>query len=160
MALIWLELSFFKAFVSLMVLLEETKGLPLINREDSEPVRQATKCQYKGTTYLEGSTINSGVTADGCKFALVCNSGGTVSHLQEPDCPRPTTTTTTLSGPIGYCFYNGHNYNPGQQISHGQSGNWCYSTYCSYDGQILNADNFNCSPKPTPITTIPVIQVG
>ncbi|XP_063423378.1 uncharacterized protein LOC134707506 [Mytilus trossulus] len=154
-----LGFTFFKASISLLILLIETNGIPLINRELPTP-RPAIKCQYKGTTYLEGATIKSGVTVDGCKYALVCNPGtGTVSTLHEPDYPRPTTTTTTLGGPIGYCFFNGHHYSPGQEISHGQSGNWCYSTYCSYDGQILNADNFNCSPKPTQ-TTIAVIQVG
>lgn len=39
---------------------------------------------------------------------------------------------------------------PGQVIEKGQSGNWCYSTYCSHDGHLLYGDDFHC------MTTIPV----
>ncbi|VDI67510.1 Hypothetical predicted protein [Mytilus galloprovincialis] len=74
MGSICLGFTFCKASISLLILLIETNGLPLITRELPTP-KPAPKCLYKGTTYLEGSTIKSGVTVDGCKYALVCNPG-------------------------------------------------------------------------------------
>lgn len=68
-----------------------------------------------------------------------------------PDFTTPYFTTpdfTTI--PSNMCHHNGRWYMPGQVIEKGQSGNWCYSTYCSHDGHLLYGDDFHC------MTTIPV----
>ncbi|KAL3880108.1 hypothetical protein ACJMK2_032377 [Sinanodonta woodiana] len=69
-------------------------------------------------------------------------------------------TSTPLhwhTSPMG-CFYEGHWYRLGTEITHGQSGNWCYVLFCDLSGEILHGDDFNCMKTvstTTAATTVP-----
>lgn len=66
-----------------------------------------------------------------------------------------TTDFTTIPSNINMCHHNGRWYMPGTLIEKGQSGNWCYSTYCSHDGHLLYGDNFHCMTTIPVFTTVP-----
>ena len=68
----------------------------------------------------------------------------------------PMTTTPPITIPFGCQGDNGKVYGPGEKISEGfdETSNWCYGSYCSHDGNIIQWDNFNC--KTTPPTTVPM----
>ncbi|CAH1790053.1 unnamed protein product, partial [Owenia fusiformis] len=75
----------------------------------------------------------------------------------------PTTPFTEI--PPGMCKYEDKFYQEGEVIDSGQdyTSNWCWTTICGSDGEVLHGDDFNCfgssaepSPEPsTPPTTIP-----
>ena len=86
----------------------------------------------------------------------------TVSSTTSPPTTVSSTTpppTTVSSTPFGCQGDDGKMYGPGEKISEGfdETSNWCYGTYCSDDGNLINWDNFNC--KTTPATTVPLINV-
>ncbi|KAL4230776.1 hypothetical protein ACF0H5_011151 [Mactra antiquata] len=65
--------------------------------------------------------------------------------------PKPTTTTTTPK-PRG-CHYKGHFYEPLAEIERGQTGKWCYGSYCNHKGIVIHWDDHQCaSAPPTPPT--------
>lgn len=66
------------------------------------------------------------------------------------------TTTPPTTIPFGCQGDDGNVYRPGEKISEGfdETSNWCYGSYCSQDGNIIQWDNFNC--KTTPPTTVPM----
>ena len=65
--------------------------------------------------------------------------------------PQSTKPWPQSTKPPGCYDDNGKYYPPGSQISKGEDreSNWCFGSYCSYDGQVLQWDNFNCYPTPT-----------
>ena len=47
---------------------------------------------------------------------------------------------------IDGCYVNGKVFRSGETISsnYDKTSNWCYGTYCSESGSIINWDNWNC----------------
>ena len=65
--------------------------------------------------------------------------------------------THTAPLPSLSCFFKGEYYPPGAEVESGYDAdsNWCYGTYCSYDGNLVPWDNFECHPTTVPPTTEP-----
>ncbi|XP_053400534.1 mucin-5B-like [Mercenaria mercenaria] len=84
-------------------------------------------------------------------FISLCNSDGSVTSLDTPNChTTPPTQRTTRNG----CYHNGRLYNVGETISNGRSGNWCFGSFCDESGHVIEWDNFNCgTTMTTPSTT-------
>lgn len=65
----------------------------------------------------------------------------------------------TLQAPVKQeergCFYKGQWYKPSSEIERGQSGNWCYGTYCNPSSVVIHWDDHKCK---APITTPPVFN--
>lgn len=59
-------------------------------------------------------------------------------------------TTITRRG----CYYKGQFYEPLMEIEKGQTGSWCYGTYCNHEGTVIHWDDHKCSTTPT--TTEPI----
>ncbi|KAL3880707.1 hypothetical protein ACJMK2_032927 [Sinanodonta woodiana] len=58
---------------------------------------------------------------------------------------RPTTAPLFDMTSRGYrCLHQGTWYRPGQEISTGQVLNWCFGSYCDYDGLVKHWDDFHC----------------
>ncbi|KAL4235234.1 hypothetical protein ACF0H5_006872 [Mactra antiquata] len=67
-----------------------------------------------------------------------------------------TTTTPATTTVLPGCYVGGIYYEPGQPISSGQKGNWCFTKYCDRNGQFMYGDDFSCSSTTTldpPTTT-------
>jgi hypothetical protein len=67
-----------------------------------------------------------------------------------------------ITTPPRGCHANGKWYQPGETISRGQSGNWCYMSMCDQNGQVIHGDDFNCGTTPQttiPLTTIPLTTI-
>ncbi|EDO34737.1 predicted protein [Nematostella vectensis] len=62
------------------------------------------------------------------------------------------------------CYENDRWYRPGAEISRGQSGSWCYGTYCSESGEVIAWDDWNCkttarrTTKPSKEPAIPTTK--
>ncbi|XP_048576288.1 mucin-2 isoform X2 [Nematostella vectensis] len=62
------------------------------------------------------------------------------------------------------CYENDRWYRPGAEISRGQSGSWCYGTYCSESGEVIAWDDWNCkttarrTTKPSKEPAIPTTE--
>lgn len=93
-------------------------------------------------------------------YAAYCADNGQIIYWNNFNCHttvrQPTTPPVfTTTAPAG-CYIDGHFYPPGSDISRGEdrASNWCYGTFCSEDGNILQWDNFNCfTTLPTTIPT-------
>lgn len=86
------------------------------------------------------------------------NFGSSFIKRQYPTTTLPpalSTLTTLQTSPNVGCYYNGKWYMAGEMIEQGRSGHWCYSTQCSYNGQLIHGDNFHCGAETTIPTTIP-----
>ncbi|KAK3592388.1 hypothetical protein CHS0354_026084 [Potamilus streckersoni] len=58
---------------------------------------------------------------------------------------RPTTAPFLDEASRDYrCFHQGTWYRPGQEISKGQVLNWCFGSYCDYDGLVKQWDDVHC----------------
>ena len=53
------------------------------------------------------------------------------------------------------CFYKGQWYKPNSEVERGQSGSWCYGTYCNKASVVIHWDDQKCK---SPITTPPVFN--
>lgn len=110
-------------------------------------------CLYNGQYFNRGVTVEAGQSGNWC-YSTVCDLKGNIVHHDNFDCTTSTTKTTvpTTTIPPG-CLYNGQYYRLGETIEAGQSGNWCYSTVCDLEGNVLSWDNFDCSTTTEPTTT-------
>ncbi|KAL3880107.1 hypothetical protein ACJMK2_032376 [Sinanodonta woodiana] len=94
----------------------------------------------KGYIILSMFTLAFGFPADFGPTTL------DVSHFE---------TSTPLyfhTRPMG-CFYEGHWYRPGSEISRGQSGNCLYFVLCDLSGEILHGDSIGCFKTVSTTTT-------
>lgn len=98
-----------------------------------------------------GDIVGSGRSGNWCYVTMCAADGMHHIHGDDFNCstpPRTTTPTTTTPTTTT------HLCRPGEIISTGQSGKWCYVTMCSDDGMShIHGDDFNCNT--TPPTTIP-----
>ncbi|KAL3880109.1 hypothetical protein ACJMK2_032378 [Sinanodonta woodiana] len=114
-------------------------------------------CFYNNRWYRPGEEISHGQTGNWCYFTM-CDHSGQIIKGDDFNCHTTLTTTTPIyfETTRAGCFYDGNWYSLGEVISHGQSGNWCYSTMCDHTGQIIHGDDFNC--MTTTATTTPADQ--
>ncbi|KAL3878310.1 hypothetical protein ACJMK2_030673 [Sinanodonta woodiana] len=70
--------------------------------------------------------------------------------LFQERCFAPTTSIS----PDG-CIIDGRHFRPGEDISRGTFGLWCFGSYCSENGEVISWDEWNCNNE-TP--TWPNIQ--
>ncbi|CAC5396786.1 unnamed protein product [Mytilus coruscus] len=121
-------------------------------------------CVYRGKTYRFGEMIQQGQSGNWCYFTM-CDNTGQIIYGDDFHCSTTALPPTTT--PRG-CVIEGKHYQLGEQISSGQSGNWCYFTMCDYSGQIIHGDDFNCLTTLQPTTlqpttlppTPPIINIG
>ena len=69
-----------------------------------------------------------------------------------------TTKPPTSKG----CYYKKMWYSPLTEISKGQSGDWCYGTYCNHEGVVVHWDDHRCIQniqETTPLFTAPPTTV-
>lgn len=113
------------------------------------------KCFYNGKYYSPGNVVEKGKTATFC-YTILCGWNGKVIHGDDFKCSTFNTPTTppnnTPTIHAGKCYYNGGLYNLGTVIEEGQTGTWCYKTFCDENGKILHMDNFNCKISTNPYT--------
>lgn len=77
---------------------------------------------------------------------LVCVHSPAFTHVDNFTSPIPPTTH------VG-CFQDGKWYPPESNINNGSDGKgWCYGTYCTAYGKVLEWDNWNCYPSLSPVT--------
>ncbi|XP_063414493.1 uncharacterized protein LOC134696568 [Mytilus trossulus] len=116
-------------------------------------IPQPPRCVYRGQTYRFGEMIQQGQSGNWCHFTM-CDLSGQIIHGDDFHCSTttllPTTNLPRTTTPRG-CFFEGRHYQLGEQISSGQSGNWCHFSMCDYSGQI-HGDVFNCLATLRPTT--------
>lgn len=114
-------------------------------------------CFYNNKYYPPGSVIENGYdpSTNWC-YGTHCDFYGNIQTWDNFHCVT-TSTTTPAPTTIPSCFYNGKHYPIGSTIEKGYdpSSNWCYSTFCDYNGQVIHGDDFNCVKTTTTITPIP-----
>ena len=144
--------------------------------KDAEP--RPPGCYYKDAYYSPNSEILSVEDKDeDLCYGLICNDQGDIIHWDDFDCftredrsddslppsrpkrygrhqphhPRPTPRPTKPPG----CELDGKFYMPGEEISKGVDGNWCYGMFCGEDGHLIAWDNWDCFPSKKTTTTGP-----
>ncbi|XP_060586062.1 uncharacterized protein LOC132741817 [Ruditapes philippinarum] len=90
---------------------------------------------------------------------------GEILRLQSKLYPETKQPIEKKSGRPRGCHFKGKFYEPLSEIEKGQTGNWCYGTYCNHEGTVVHWDDHKCTttqttPPPTQPTvpTAPVTQ--
>lgn len=125
-------------------------------------------CYHDNVYYPPGSVIENGYDASSnwC-YGAHCDMSGMIIYWDNfhcrttpstPPTTPPTTTPPTTTPPTTIprgCLHNGQYFQPGVTIDKGYDAgsNWCYSTYCDMNGQVVYADDFNCLTTTPPSST-------
>ncbi|KAL4235232.1 hypothetical protein ACF0H5_006870 [Mactra antiquata] len=113
------------------------------------------KCLYEGKFYNIGQKFDERYDAlTNTMHYKQCMRVGSVYGISIPNYMTTSTTPQTTTKAPGCKTDDGRYYAPGEEISRGQDGNWCYGTFCGDDGTLMAWDNFNCG-STTPTTTMP-----
>eukprot|EP00794_Sanderia_malayensis_P001391 gene1391-1534_t len=153
----------------------------LFERRTTEPIPSTIAdmnfrgCIYNGKFYPIGSEIEKGYDehSDWC-YGTYCDESGQKVSWDAWNCKKKDLTTfpfvTTPPAPMTYppttipfrhgCFSDGRFFQPGEDISEGydQRSDWCYGSYCSYNGDILQWDKWNCRGTPTTAPPYPTTE--
>ncbi|XP_052276615.1 uncharacterized protein LOC127875905 [Dreissena polymorpha] len=64
---------------------------------------------------------------------------------------NPSTKPKTTESPVEKrgCFFDNKWYQPLSEIERGQTGSWCYGSYCNHESMVIHWDDHNCTISTT-----------
>ncbi|XP_045204689.2 uncharacterized protein LOC123557337 [Mercenaria mercenaria] len=88
---------------------------------------------------------------------------GEILRLQSNMNAEANQVTVKAQGRPRGCHYKGTFYKPLSEIEKGQTGNWCYGSYCNHEGVVVHWDDHKCTTAQTapsitkPTETVPPV---